>query len=126
MMPDETGISLPRGCSLPSSTASLCARILLPIGELLLALCGNRAEPAIANAARAASGSRRSTAFFILLSLPRRTPRPAVWTLEIYESALRGAGLRFLKEPSGLRNRVALPTKGDPCVQLDLGRFWLF
>src|SRR5262245_58949099 len=65
MTPDETGISLPRGCSWPSSTASLCARILLPIGELLLARRGASAEPATASATRAASGSRRSSAHFM-------------------------------------------------------------
>ena len=39
MTPEDTGISLPCAFSVPSSTASLWARILLPTGELLLALC---------------------------------------------------------------------------------------
>src|SRR5262245_5227782 len=70
MTPDETGISLPRGCSLPSSTASLCARILFPIGDLLLAPCGESAEPATASTARPASGSRRNAAFFMFPPSP--------------------------------------------------------
>src|SRR5438034_8348648 len=110
MIPDETGISFPLDCSLPSSTASLCARILLPIGELLLALCGESAEPATANATRAASGSRPTTTFFILSPFlgQRPTTRPTVGVghPEIYESPVRTAKANFLKEASGSRNTV--------------------
>ena len=136
MMPDETGISLPRGCSLPSSTASLCARILLPIGELLLALCGNRAEPATASAARAASGSKPSRAFFILLSLPAGPPGRRSWMQSNIRKCLSRCQARtVLKEPSDLRHRVAAPQRkeivafdsilGDfGCSRLFAGRLW--
>src|SRR5215203_6240269 len=98
MIPAETGISLPRAFSVPSSTASLCARILLPTGELLLALSEKSAEPAIASAPRSASGSRRKAAFFIVLPFLADPRRP--WLRGIYERPpIRDRTLSFLGNP---------------------------
>ncbi len=63
MTPEETGISLALAGSRPSSTASLCARILLLTGELLLALWGDTAAPTTTNKTSAATGTTQISAF---------------------------------------------------------------
>ena len=61
MTPAETGISLPLARSVPSMTASLCARILLPTCAVPLAVLGASAAPVIASTAIATSSAKQGS-----------------------------------------------------------------
>ncbi len=120
MTPDETGISLPRAFSVPSSTPSLCARILLPTCARLVALLGLKAAPAITNRARAAISAKRIAGFF-MPPLPdfRPSPRPVDGQRAIYDS-IGATATRIGNTGLGMR-KAAVIGSGAALVAVALG-----
>src|SRR5215218_3472789 len=86
MTPEDTGISLPRAGSWPSSTASLCARILFCTGPRLSAPLGAKtaAAPARVSAANAATGTKRIT--LLMPPLPDGRLRPQAGGMDWQEN----------------------------------------